>query len=68
MAEERGTPSFLVEYLAGRTSPGDIETYVGWWHDAPLGSPAAKVDLHEYLGMTWSQYVRWAATGELPRE
>jgi hypothetical protein len=43
-----------------------IEARVAEWRAAPIGSPAAQVDLHEYLGMTWDQYRRWVATGETP--
>lgn len=58
--------NFLTEYHAGRVRPEDINAHVVHWHDAPAGSDAAKVDLHEFLGMTWEQYARWAATGQLP--
>jgi hypothetical protein len=49
-----------------RLSAEQIDARVAEWHQAPIGSPAAQVDLHEYLGMTWDQYQRWAATGEIP--
>jgi len=32
-----------------------------WYGDAATGQ-----ELHEYLGMTWEQYLHWFATGELP--
>ena len=47
-------------------SAEEVDARVAHWHAAPIGSPAAQVDLHEYLGMTWEQYRRWAATGEIP--
>lgn len=58
--------NFLAEVRAGRITVDQIETYVAGWHAAPVGSPAAQVDLHEYLGMTWEQYVQWVVTREIP--
>ena len=49
-----------------RLTPADVAARADEWRVAPIGSPAAQVDLHEYLGMTWDQYRRWAATGEIP--
>lgn len=65
MPEEVGV-TFLVEYRAGRVTGDDIVFYVNDWHVAEMGTFAAQVELHEYLGMTWEQYERWASMGELP--
>ena len=59
--------NFLAEYRAGQATAQEIEQRVAEWHDADPGTPAARVDLHEYLGMTWEQYTRWASKGELPQ-
>lgn len=40
----------------------DIHEAIGQWHDDSTN----KQELHEYLGMTWEQYARWAELGELP--
>jgi hypothetical protein len=57
---------FMDHLRQGLVSAVEIDAWVAEWHQAPIGSPAAQVDLHEYLGMTWDQYQRWAATGEIP--
>ncbi|HCT81188.1 MAG TPA: hypothetical protein DGT23_32385 [Micromonosporaceae bacterium] len=41
----------------------DIDEAVAEWHD----DPTIVIPLHEYLGMTWDQYTRWAETGALPQ-
>lgn len=58
--------SFLHELRLGRVRAADILTYINNWRQAPMGSPAAQIDLPEYLGMTFEQYQRWVATGEIP--
>lgn len=58
--------TFLNELRCGHVCAEEIDAWVARWHEAPIGSPAAQVDLPEYLGMTWDQYRRWAATGEIP--
>lgn len=45
--------------VAGGGGP-DYEALTAEWHDAPAGSPAAGKQLHEFLGMTWEEYQRWA--------
>ncbi len=54
------------EFWPAAASVEEIHARVAQWHAAPIGSPAAQMDLHEYLGMTWQQYQHWAATGEIP--
>jgi len=38
----------------------DIHVLIAAWHDAPADSEAAQMALHEFLGMTWEEYVAWA--------
>jgi len=57
--------SFMQEYRAGRVAADSIDDWVDQWHNARPGSPAAQVDLQDWLGMTWPQYSRWIATGTL---
>lgn len=57
----------LVAYRdPGAVPAEEIDEWVQRWHAAPIGSQTAQVDLYEHLGMTWDQYQRWAATGEIP--
>lgn len=58
--------TFIYSLLRGEVQADDIHAWVAEWHAAPIGSPAAQVDLHEHLGMTWEQYRRWVTTGEIP--
>lgn len=58
--------TFIDELRQGLVSADEIDARVTAWREAPIGSPAAQVDLHEYLGMTWEQYSRWVTTGEIP--
>lgn len=61
------TKIFMVEYRAGRVSAADIDDYVDEWHDSPAGSPAAAMHLHEFLGMTRTEYFVWGPAGKLPK-
>lgn len=58
--------SFFDEYRRGVAQADEIHDHIAAWHDAPIGSPAAAVDLHEFLGFTWDQYRHWVTRGELP--
>lgn len=58
---------FLTDYRAGRVAWQDIERYHKEWAQAPLGSPASRQDLWEYLGLTFEQYTLWQSRGEVPR-
>lgn len=58
--------NFLADYRAGRANAEDIVRHSREWAAAPHGTPAAQVDLWEYLGMTFEQYRRWVSKGELP--
>ena len=55
---------FLDDVLAGFAEPDDIDGYVDAWHEAPDGSPAAKHELHEHLGLTWDEYRLWVERPE----
>jgi hypothetical protein len=48
------------DVLAGRALSTDIDEYISRWHSAPERSPAAAMELHEFLGMTWDEYRIWA--------
>ena len=50
------TEKTFVEMLQnGQCTADDIDTYIDKWHDEYNGTKK----LHEYLGMTKSQYDRW---------
>lgn len=55
MCETGRTPiAFMEEVLAGRADLGDVDEWISWWHRSPL-----PVSLHEFLGLTFSQYSRF---------
>lgn len=56
-------PTFIDLVLAGRALHSEIDDYISRWHDAPDDSPAAAMELHEFLGLTWEEYRLW---GEQP--
>lgn len=58
--------NFFADYCAGRAGAEDIMRHLQEWAAAPHGTPAARLDLWEYLGMTFEQYRRWVSKGELP--
>lgn len=58
--------TFYDDFRRGLVSAEEIHDHVAAWRNAPIGSEAAKVDLHEYLGLTWAQYLDWASKGNLP--
>ncbi|MBD8597047.1 hypothetical protein [Pseudomonas sp. CFBP 8772] len=51
--------NFVECYLEGAVKPNDIGWYVEAWH-AGLGG--AGMQLHEYLGFSWEEYVLWSTT------
>lgn len=59
-----GPASFIERVLAGRAYARDIDDFVEYWHEAPEGSDAAKVELHEFLGLTWDEYKLWTERPE----
>lgn len=48
--------SFVKDYLNGKASPEDIDSYVDKWHEGT----ESELDLHEYLGLSWEEYQEWA--------
>jgi hypothetical protein len=40
--------------VVGQASLDDVDDFVAEWHVGFSGEP-----LHEYLGMTWDEYVLW---------
>lgn len=56
--------TFLDDLYAGRAAPADVDDWVDRWHADPAGSDGP--ELHEFLGLTWPEYVRWVAGGDLP--
>lgn len=47
----------LVEaILSGEATPDDFDEWVTRWHDLPEDDPYSKLQLHEYLGLTWDEY------------
>lgn len=56
-------PRFLDLYHARLIPSSAIDDYIADWHDG-----TEPVSLHVFLGMTWSEYQRWAAIGRLPSE
>lgn len=58
----------MEEYRAGRVTSADIDSWVAEWRNSRPGSPAAQVDLYDWLGMTWSQYQGFVITNEINRD
>ncbi len=56
----RHRPTFVDDVLAGRALASDIHDYIAAWHDAPAGSRESKLELHDYLGLSWDEYRLWA--------
>ncbi|TDC02103.1 hypothetical protein E1091_01480 [Micromonospora fluostatini] len=57
-----GHHTFVQDVAAGRARRDDIDTYICRWHD----NPTIGGELHEYLGLTWDEYRRWAQAPEAP--
>lgn len=60
--------SFMEEYRAGRVTSEDIDRWVDEWRNSKPGSPAAQVDLYDWLGMTWYDYQGFVITNEINRD
>ncbi len=41
----------------------NIDYLIGQWHDSDSEMP-----LHEYLGLSWNDYIHWVTNGELKQE
>lgn len=48
--------TWMERCLAGTSRPDDIDDFIGRWHDGD----GQGMRLHEYLGLTWDEYARWA--------
>jgi len=46
--------TFLGQCVAGTQGPDDVDDWIDRWHDGD-----SKVELHEYLGMTWEEYANF---------
>lgn len=51
--------TFVDAVLAGDALSDDVDDWVDAWHDAPEESPISDLRLHEYLGLTESEYGTW---------
>lgn len=51
--------TFIEDVLSGDARLDDVDDYVERWHTAPRESPIAKMQLHEYLGLTRDEYGKW---------
>ena len=51
-------------------TPEEVDRRIELWHvqteEEPLMKFGVSLDLHEYLGWTWDEYVNWIMTGEIP--
>lgn len=48
---------------AGRAKASDVDDYVDRWSDDP--NPFG-LKLHQFLGLTWAEYMSWVVSGALP--
>ncbi|SOD73556.1 hypothetical protein SAMN05892883_2850 [Jatrophihabitans sp. GAS493] len=48
--------TFVDDLLAGRALIPDLDDYVETWHELPNEDPSSKLELHEFLGMSWDEY------------
>lgn len=51
--------NFVQQYLAGNVDLEDIDTFIERWHTTPDG---CDVSIHEYLGLTWSEYLLFVSS------
>lgn len=51
--------TFLKLWLEGAVSETEIGRFVEDWHEGRAGTG---LDLHDYLGLSWDEYQRWATT------
>lgn len=49
--------NFIQKCLAGDVLSDEIDDYVEQWHKGVEGQG---MELHQYLGMTWSEYTLWS--------
>lgn len=51
--------TFIKACLQGRAQPTDIDQFIQDWHSSREGT---EEELHEYLGMEWTEYQLWSTT------
>lgn len=59
-------PKVYLRDIQAAMTARDIYEAIGQWHDLTPESYCYGMELHTYLGLTWDEYKRWNATGELP--
>lgn len=59
----RDTP-FIELVLSGRALLQDIDRFVADWHESPEDSYAARMELHDFLGLSWNEYRLWVEKPE----
>ena len=47
--------NFIEQCIKGETTVDKIDDWIDEWHD----TPHLKEKLHEFLGMTWDEYIIW---------
>jgi hypothetical protein len=50
--------SFIDRCIRGESVPEEIDDCVDMWHEGKAG---CRLELHEFLGMTWDEYCSWQA-------
>jgi hypothetical protein len=64
MSRSANVPTFIDLVLSGRARISDIEDYIEEWHNLPEDAPGVRLQVYEYLGMTWEEYRLWAERNE----
>ena len=49
--------TFIELCIEGNAREDEIDRFIEAWHEGRAGT---QIELHDYLGMTWSEYQRWA--------
>ena len=52
--------TFIDLCLRGKALPEEIDDWIDKWHGT-----RQEIDLHEYLGMTWTEYSSWVSMPEI---
>ena len=52
--------TFIDLCLRGEASLGEIDNLIDKWHGT-----RQEIELHEYLGMTWTEYSSWVSTPDI---
>lgn len=51
--------TFIELCIEGGAREDEIGIFIEAWHEGRAGADA---ELHDYLGMTWSEYQRWSTS------